>query len=100
MSKRTGIALTLLGLLAASVPATYAGAAPSAQAGPMKIAVYGDSPYGRSAYAPGGQSGDVAQFQQSPAFIGTINGDASLSEVLHVGDIHSGKEFCTAAYDD
>src|SRR5207248_3748757 len=35
----------------------------------------------------------------SPAFISRINDDPSVSEVIHVGDIHSGKQFCTEAYD-
>ncbi|MGW1810238.1 hypothetical protein [Streptomyces sp. NPDC002078] len=61
--------------------------------------MFGESPYGKSAYARAGQSADTSQFQKSPAFIGTINSDPALRDVIHVGDIHSGKEFCTEDYD-
>ncbi len=57
----------------------------------FSVALVGDSPYG-VAY------GDNTQYLANPAFIAKVNGDASLSAVLHVGDIHSGKEFCTEAY--
>jgi hypothetical protein len=57
----------------------------------FNVAVIGDSPYG-IAY------GDVAQYNASPAFISAVNADSSLSLALHVGDIHSGKEYCTESY--
>lgn len=57
----------------------------------FNVAVIGDSPYG-IAY------GDTAQYNANPAFITAVNADTSLSFSLHVGDIHSGKEFCTEAY--
>src|SRR5262249_38071744 len=41
----------------------------------------------------------TAEFQATPAFIDTINADPSIQEVVHVGDIHSGSEPCTNAYD-
>jgi hypothetical protein len=91
MRKRALIGLAAAGLLAAAVPAGSALAAPGGGAGPLTLAVYGDSPYGVAAYPPGGQSGDTAELQKSPAFISTINADASVSEVIHVGDLHSGK---------
>jgi hypothetical protein len=56
------------------------------------VAVIGDVPYGSSAT-------DTAQFQANPAFITGINNDADVSLVMHVGDIHSGKEYCTEAFD-
>lgn len=84
----------------AAVPAGSALRSPGGGDGPLTVAVYGDSPYGLAAYPPGGQSGDTAELQKSPAFIGTINADPSVSEVIHVGHIHSGKEFCTEAYDN
>jgi hypothetical protein len=59
--------------------------------GVLGIAVFGDSPYGIS-------NADTAQFQATPAFIKTINDDPDVSLVLNVGDIHSGKQFCTKAY--
>ncbi|NCV69470.1 MAG: hypothetical protein EBW55_01920, partial [Betaproteobacteria bacterium] len=58
---------------------------------PFSVALIGDSPYG-IAY------GDTAQYNANPAFISAVNADPSLSLALHVGDIHSGKEYCTEAY--
>jgi len=100
MSTRTRITLAAVGVLACSLPIASAIAAPSTPSGPLTIAVYGDSPYGRTAYAPGGQAGDTAELQKTPAFISTINGDPDVSEVFHVGDIHSGKDFCTQDWDN
>jgi hypothetical protein len=60
--------------------------------GALSIAVYGDAPYGAS-------DADMAQFDATPAFIQTINDDTDVSLVLHVGDIHSGKQTCSEAYD-
>ena len=57
----------------------------------FNVAVIGDSPYG-IAY------GDTAQYNANPAFISAVNADSSLSLALHVGDIHSGKEYCTESY--
>ena len=57
----------------------------------FNVAVIGDSPYG-IAY------GDTAQYKANPAFISALNTDNSLSLALHVGDIHSGKEYCTESY--
>jgi hypothetical protein len=58
----------------------------------LSIAIYGDSPYGVN-------DADTAQFNATPAFIKTINDDPDVSLVLHVGDIHSGKQTCSYAYD-
>jgi hypothetical protein len=60
--------------------------------GLLSIAVYGDSPYGLN-------DKDTAQFAATPAFIQTINNDNDVSLVFHVGDIHSGKQTCSFAYD-
>jgi hypothetical protein len=80
--------LVFVALLAAlgAVEAAPAGARPTA------IAVYGDSPYGTT-------PADTAQVAATPAFIDSINADPDVSLVLNVGDIHSGKQFCTEAYD-
>lgn len=56
------------------------------------VAVIGDVPYGTSPT-------DTAEFAANPAFINAINQDADVSLVMHLGDIHSGKEYCTEAYD-
>jgi hypothetical protein len=58
----------------------------------LTVAVFGDSPYGTSPT-------DTSQTQATPAFINSINADPKVDLVLHVGDIHSGKQYCTEAYD-
>jgi hypothetical protein len=58
----------------------------------LTLAVFGDAPYGTTPT-------DTAEFEASPAFIASINGDPKVDLVMHVGDIHSGKQFCTEAYD-
>lgn len=58
----------------------------------LHVAVYGDAPYGVSPI-------DDSQLKATPAFIDSINADREVSLVLHVGDIHSGKQYCTEAYD-
>lgn len=60
--------------------------------GVKSIAVFGDAPYGTSPT-------DTSEFEATPAFIESINSDPDVSLVLHVGDTHSGKQFCTEAYD-
>jgi hypothetical protein len=60
-------------------------------------AVFGDSPYGQP-LPTGGL--DHAELDATPAFIDTINADPQVDGVIHVGDIHSGSEPCTKAYDD
>jgi hypothetical protein len=57
----------------------------------LEIAVFGDSPYGVN-------NADTAQFKATPAFIQAINADKGVSLVLQVGDIHSGKQTCSHAY--
>lgn len=59
----------------------------------LTLAVYGDSPYGTS-------PNDRTQTDETAAFIASINADPKVDLVLHVGDIHSGSQFCTAAYDN
>ena len=56
------------------------------------MAVYGDSPYGLN-------NVDTSQTEATPAFIDAVNADPAVSTVLHVGDIHSGKQICSEAYD-
>jgi len=61
--------------------------------GPDKsvVAVIGDVPYGTTPT-------DTAQLVGGPKFVSAINSDADISTVMHVGDIHSGKSYCTQAY--
>src|SRR6476469_9728455 len=70
-------------------------AAVSASAGnpnTLTLAVYGDAPYGTS-------NADTAELAATPTFITSINDDASVQVIVHVGDIHSGSQKCTVAYD-
>ncbi|HJQ00807.1 MAG TPA: metallophosphoesterase [Jatrophihabitans sp.] len=70
-----------------------AGADPAtASKGAFTLAVFGDEPYGTV-------QGDHAQFDATPAFIDSINADPDVSTVVHLGDIHSGKQWCTQPYD-
>ncbi|ADI30843.1 metallophosphoesterase [Methylotenera versatilis] len=55
----------------------------------LTLAVFGDSPYD-----PTG----TAQFDATPDFIKSINNDSDVSVVLNVGDLHSGSQACTEAY--
>ena len=57
----------------------------------FSVAVIGDAPYGIA-------FGDTAQYNANPAFIKSVSADASLSMAIHVGGIHSGKEYCTESY--
>jgi hypothetical protein len=54
-------------------------------------------PYGLS---PSNNAGVVedAQFKAIPGFFTKINADTDLSTVMHLGDIHSGSEPCTEAF--
>jgi hypothetical protein len=65
--------------------------------GVIDVAVFGDSPYGTDAPF-GGTTTDTSQLQATPTFIDSINA-ADPQFVVHVGDIHSGKQNCTIAYD-
>ena len=64
----------------------------SHQSGSFTYAVYGDAPYGTSPT-------DTSETDATPAFIRAVNADRAVSAVLHAGDIHSGSQFCTQAYD-
>jgi hypothetical protein len=58
----------------------------------LTLAVFGDEPYGIN-------PSDTSQFLATPPFIDSINADPKVDLVVHVGDIHSGKQFCTESYD-
>jgi hypothetical protein len=85
-----GVAATVIVTAIASAPAA---SADTGDHHPFTMAVYGDSPYGTSPT-------DTSQFDANPAFIDSINADPQVSLVAHVGDIHSGKQYCTKAYDE
>ncbi|RKE17983.1 hypothetical protein [Streptomyces sp. TLI_171] len=94
--KRTLYAAAGLALALSVVPATTASAdqdGPGRGArAPFTLGVYGDAPYGTSPT-------DTTEFRATPAFIASVNADPDVSTVIHVGDIHSGKQYCTEAYD-
>jgi hypothetical protein len=79
--------LTVIAALLATAPAAFAG-----PRGPLTIAVFGDAPYGTSPT-------DTSQLDATPSFIKSINADRDVSLIIHVGDIHSGKQYCTETYD-
>ncbi|MBV9989921.1 MAG: metallophosphoesterase [Alphaproteobacteria bacterium] len=91
MTRLTRALLLATCSLAASAAAIAAPHAPATR-GVSTVAVYGDAPYGTSPT-------DTAQLQATPAFIASINADPDVSLVMHAGDIHSGKQYCTAKYD-
>src|SRR4051794_6300843 len=76
----------------AVVAFALSGATGVASGAPVTMAVYGDAPYGTTPT-------DTAQFDATPAFIEAVNQDPAVQLVLHTGDIHSGKQFCTESYD-
>jgi hypothetical protein len=83
------------GAVLAATMTTAAMGAPAAGAGDhgsFTYAVYGDAPYGTSPT-------DTSETDATPAFVDAVNADPAVSTVVHVGDIHSGKQYCTEAYD-
>ena len=82
------------GVLASATPA-FANPTPfnTHSRGVLTMAVYGDAPYGTSPT-------DDTELLATPAFIDSINTDHDVSLVMHVGDIHSGSQYCTEAYDE
>ena len=77
-----------------TVPAMALAAPGNADAGnrSFTMAVYGDAPYGTTPT-------DTSETDATPAFIDAVNADPDVGTVIHVGDIHSGKQFCTEGYD-
>jgi hypothetical protein len=97
---RRKLAAGIAGSIAALAPAltalpAYAGnGSPinTGSANALTLAVYGDAPYGTSPT-------DTSETDATPAFISSINADPQVDLVMHVGDIHSGKQYCTEDYD-
>ena len=52
---------------------------------PLTIAVFGDWPYNQKL------------LDNAPLLISSVNADREVSQVIHVGDIHSGSMACTSA---
>lgn len=90
---RRRLTLTMLLAAAALAAVGVAATASAGNGGKLTVAVFGDEPYLEAGFAPD------AEFRATPAFIDTINADESVQEVIHVGDIHSGSQPCTRAYD-
>ena len=89
---RTILAVVAAGALAGTAVLAQNGKPINPNRKPLTIAVYGDSPYGVD-------PNDTSETNATPAFIEAINRDAKVEFVVHVGDIHSGKQFCTEDYD-
>jgi hypothetical protein len=95
MSKALAVALGAAVLAAGLVADAFAGNGTPTGGGSadsLTLAVYGDAPYGTNPT-------DHAEFDATPGFIESVNDDSKVRLVLHVGDIHSGKQYCTQAYD-
>jgi|1186.fasta_scaffold12549_2 hypothetical protein len=54
--------------------------------------IYGDAPYGTT-------QGDTAELAATPHFVSAVNNDQTSEAIIHVGDIHSGQQWCTSDYD-
>ena len=91
---RTTLAAGAAGTLAMLVVAPAHATNTNPGGGALTLAVYGDAPY-----AVPGDSNPNREFQATPAFIDSVNADPDVDEVAHVGDIHSGKQVCSEAYD-
>ena len=94
MRKITGVVAAAAVTLALAAVAFAGNGTPidAGSANVLTMGVYGDAPYGTTPT-------DTAQLQATPSFIDSINADPKVDLVLHVGDIHSGKQYCTQAYD-
>src|SRR5215510_14355329 len=84
-----------LGVIAVALAIAATRVAAGTNPNTLTLAVFGDSPYLDKAFP----ALPHAEFNATPAFIDTFNADSSVQEVVQVGDIHSGSEPCTAAYD-
>ena len=85
-------AAVVAGLLAGPLGVASAGSPQPRQDDVTTIAVFGDNPYGTN-------PADVSQNLALPGLVDAINADPDVSLVTHIGDIHSGKQYCTQAYD-
>lgn len=89
MLKTTNQRVLITATVAAAMCAMLAACGGGDDNAPFATALYGDVPYGN----------DLVEFKKMPAFIASINSDKDLSLALHAGDLHSGSEPCTEAYD-
>jgi len=95
MKRRSFVGLAVAAASLVLAPAAFAGNGTpinTGSANSLTLALYGDAPYGAS-------NGDTAAFTATPGFVDAVNRDPAVDLVAHVGDIHSGSQACTAAYD-
>jgi hypothetical protein len=85
------VSVLVLGLSAALAGCGGSDSSTIAPATKSVVAVIGDVPYGTGPT-------DTSQLVAMPAFINAINADTGVSLVVHGGDIHSGKEYCTVSF--
>ena len=96
MNKISWIGAAAVAALTLTLSPAALAVTPAFDVGPaaaQTLAVYGDAPYGVNPT-------DTSQEALTPAFIDAVNADRDVSTVMHVGDIHSGKQWCTEAYDE
>ena len=94
MRKILALGATAALALAASATALAGNGTPinTGSSNPLTVALYGDAPYGLTPT-------DTSELAATPAFIQSVNADPKVDLVVHVGDIHSGKQYCTETYD-
>jgi hypothetical protein len=93
MSSRIAYATVAAGVLAGTVTFAQNGTPINPHSNnALTLAVYGDAPYGVSPT-------DDSETQLTRGFIASVNADPKVDLVVHVGDIHSGKQYCTEGYD-
>lgn len=76
--------LAIAALAACSTPATT-------NTAPFNIAIVGDMPYGKSPT-------DTRQLEAHPRLLSALNDSPEVALIAHVGDTHSGKQYCTERY--
>jgi hypothetical protein len=95
------LAAVAVAMAATGMQSTASAARPGPHPAASTIAVYGDAPYGAATtIVNGAPVVDTSQFNAMPAFLDSINQDPDVGLVVHVGDIHAGKQFCTQTYDE
>src|SRR5215471_18196007 len=88
--KKLLAAATLLSVVGLGNAAAIAADDATTRNNQVTVAVFGDWPYADAA-------GNRFLLENAPLLINSINADADVSLVIHVGDIHSGSEPCTSA---
>jgi hypothetical protein len=92
VSKKRWGAVVLVATAVAGGLLAGGGTAQAKGSSALTLAVFGDAPYGLNPT-------DTSQLDRFHLFVDAINADPQVSAVVDVGDIHSGKSYCTEAYD-